>query len=364
MRKRLLIVIAAFVLLGCLLSLSFVNNHGTDNQQIEDMEPIGTVQPDIGQADIEKVDIQVQKDISSTDDSEKASSDRTEPEEKNHFDYAEVEDYAGYAVQIINDNVPYFDEEDKKCRESFENYSDLDDLGRCGEAYACVGVDIMPTEERGSIGMIKPSGWHTVKYDFVDGKYLFNRCHLIGYQIAGENALETNLITGTRYLNVIGMLPYENLVVDYVKNSNNHVLYRVTPYFHGENLVASGVLMEAWSLEDDGTGLCFCVFAYNVQPGVVIDYLTGESALDEDAALNPDADDTEPLDRSVEEIEESVSENKETDATYIGNKNSHRFHYPDCQGVRDMKESNKVFFYGDRTEAIEAGYVPCGTCKP
>ena len=190
MRKRLLIVIAAFVLLGCLLSLSFVNHHGTDNQQIEDVEP----------------------------------------EEKKHFDYAEVEDFAGYAVQIINDNVPYFDEEDKKCRESFENYSDLDDLGRCGEAYACVGVDIMPTEERGSIGMIKPSGWHTVKYDFVDEKYLFNRCHLIGYQIAGENALETNLITGTRYLNVIGMLPYENLVVDYVKNSNNHVLYRVMFY--------------------------------------------------------------------------------------------------------------------------------------
>lgn len=152
-------------------------------------------------------------------------------------------------------------------------------MGRCGVAFANICIDIMPTEERGEIGMIKPSGWHTVKYDVVDGKYLYNRCHLIGYQLAGENANPKNLITGTRYLNVEGMLPFENEVADYVKESNNHVLYRVTPIFESDNLVASGVQMEAYSVEDNGEGICFNVFCYNVQPGIVIDYATGESYL-------------------------------------------------------------------------------------
>lgn len=160
---------------------------------------------------------------------------------------------------------------------SYEVYSPLDALGRCGAASACVGVDLMPTEERGSIGQVKPSGWQTVKYDCVDGKYLYNRCHLIGYQLAGENANKQNLITGTRYMNVEGMLPFENMVDSYVEETENHVLYRVTPVFEGENLVASGVQIEAFSVEDEGEGLCFNVYIYNVQPGVVIDYATGES---------------------------------------------------------------------------------------
>ena len=191
-----------------------------------------------------------------------------------------IPDYSGSAYVNVNDNQPYFSDTDLTTT-SFETYSELDGLGRCGVAYACVSTDTMPTKERGSIGQIKPTGWHTIKYDCVDGKYLYNRCHLIGYQLTAENANEKNLITGTRYLNVDGMLPFENMVADYIKETDNHVLYRVTPIFDGDNLVASGVLMEAKSVEDKGEDICFCVFCYNVQPDVAIDYATGESELAE-----------------------------------------------------------------------------------
>lgn len=187
---------------------------------------------------------------------------------------SEVPEVSPY--EVINNNVPFFSEEELTT-ESFERYAELDELGRCGAAFACVGIDLMPTEERGTIGMVKPTGWHTVKYDCVDGMYLYNRCHLIGYQLSGENANEKNLITGTRYLNVVGMLPFENIVADYVKETENHVMYRVTPYFEDDNLLADGVLIEAYSVEDEGAGVQFCVFCYNVQPGIEIDYATGES---------------------------------------------------------------------------------------
>ena len=180
------------------------------------------------------------------------------------------------AYVTINENVPFFTEEEI-VDESYEKYGELDGLGRCTVCIACVGIDIMPTEERGSIGSVKPSGWQTVKYDFVSGKYLYNRCHLIGYQLTGENANKQNLITGTRFLNIEGMLPFEDMIADYVKETENHVMFRVTPIFEGDNLVASGVLMEAWSIEDNGDGICFCVYAYNNQPGVIIDYATGDS---------------------------------------------------------------------------------------
>ena len=186
--------------------------------------------------------------------------------------------FSGDAYVAINGNVPFFVEEEYTT-ESYEYYSELDELGRCGVTMACIGVDIMPTEDRGEIGSVKPSGWQSVKYDIVEGKYLYNRCHLIGFQLAGENANKKNLITGTRYLNIEGMLPFENLVADYVKETENHVLYRVTPIFEGDNLVASGVVMEGWSVEDEGEGVCFCVFAYNAQPGIEIDYATGDSRL-------------------------------------------------------------------------------------
>jgi DNA-entry nuclease len=191
----------------------------------------------------------------------------------------DIPEYSGSAYVTVNNNVPFFKDSEMTTK-AFEKYSSLDSKGRCGTAYANVCTDIMPTEERGKIGSVKPSGWHTVKYDIVSGKYLYNRCHLIGYQLSAENANEKNLITGTRYLNIEGMLPFEDMVADYVKETNNHVLYRVTPIFEGDNLLASGVLMEAKSVEDDGAGIEFNVYCYNVQPGITIDYSNGDSALE------------------------------------------------------------------------------------
>ncbi len=192
------------------------------------------------------------------------------------FDYSAVPAYTDSPYIAVNNNVPYFTEKDYTT-ESYESYGELDSLGRCTSCIACVGQDLMPTEKRGSIGSVKPSGWQIAKYDFIDGKYLYNRCHLIGYQLSGENANERNLITGTRYLNVSGMLPFENLVGDYVKETGNHVLYRSTPIFVDDEWVARGVLLEGYSIEDNGEGVQFCVFCYNVQPGVTINYYDGSN---------------------------------------------------------------------------------------
>jgi len=268
-----------------------------------------------------------------------------------------IPDYSGSPYVTVNDNQPYFSEADLTTT-SFESYSELDSLGRCGAAYACVSTDTMPTEERGSIGQIKPTGWHTVKYDCVDGKYLYNRCHLIGYQLTAENANEKNLITGTRYLNVDGMLPFENMVADYIKETGNHVLYRVTPVFDGNNLVASGVLMEAESVEDKGEGICFNVFCYNVQPGVTIDYATGDSALAESSTVGTTESKAPETASADSAKEESIEQ------TYILNTNTHKFHYPSCPSVEDMKDSNKETYTGSRDDLIDQGYEPCGQCKP
>ena len=189
-----------------------------------------------------------------------------------------IPEYNGTPYVIINGNEPRFEEKDYTTK-SFEKYSELDNLGRCGVAYANIGIETMPTEERESIGQVKPTGWQSVKYDIVDGKYLYNRCHLIGYQLTAENANKKNLITGTRYMNVEGMLPFENQVAEYIQKTENHVLYRVTPIFYGDNLVASGVQIEAKSVEDKGEGICLNVYVYNVQPGITIDYSNGNSEL-------------------------------------------------------------------------------------
>lgn len=202
------------------------------------------------------------------------------------FSLLSIPAYSGEPYTVVNNNNPYFADSELTAS-SFEKYSELDSWGRCGAAYASVGTDLMPTEKRGSIGQVKPSGWHTVKYDVVDGNYLYNRCHLIGYQLTGENANAKNLITGTRYLNVDGMLPFENMVADYVKETDNHVQYRVTPIFEGTNALASGVLMEAKSVEDDGEGICFNVYVYNVQPGVTINYGNGDSWLTKSSSNDP-----------------------------------------------------------------------------
>lgn len=334
--------------------------------------------------------------------------------------------YSGEAYVELNDNVPNFSKSDLTTK-AFEKYSELDELGRCGVAYANVCTETMPTEKRGNIGMIKPSGWHTVKYDNVDGKYLYNRCHLIGYQLTAENANEKNLITGTRYLNVEGMLPFENMVADYVEETDNHVLYRVTPIFNGKNLLASGVQMEAYSVEDKGKGVSFNVYCYNVQPDIDIDYSNGESKLADGTiasiklnytkySLEVGQSKTFVATTSPESTAKSVkwysSNNKiatvsssgkvtavkagtvtitaktsnglkatckvtvkaksgsasngtsSAETTYILNTNTKKFHYPSCSSVKQMKDKNKKKVTGSRDEIIKMGYDPCKRCNP
>ena len=253
----------------------------------------------------------------------------------------DVPTFSGAPYVELDGNQPAFSETERTA-ESFETYSALDELGRCGPAFACIGQDLMPTQERESISQVRPTGWQNAEYDFVDGGYLYNRCHLIGFQLTGENANEQNLITGTRYMNVEGMLPFENMVADYVKETGNHVLYRVTPVFEAEELVARGVQMEAWSVEDEGDGVCFNVYVYNNQPGVEIDYRTGESrAAGAESSAEPAQDET-----------------------YILNVRSKKFHRPDCASVDSMREENRETFHGSREALIEQGYAPCGSCNP
>ena len=268
-----------------------------------------------------------------------SSPEEISPEE---FDYSKVPAYSGNPFVAINGNVPYFKNEEYTTT-SYERYSVLDSLGRCGIAMACVGRDLMPTIPRGDISEVKPSGWVQASYDIVDGKYLYNRSHLIGWQLSGEDANNKNLITGTRSFNQVGMLPFENMIADYVRETNNHVLYRVTPVFVGNELVARGVLMEAWSVEDNGDGVCFNVFVYNVEPGIIINYATGSSRLE--------GGDSQPEESPV--------------CDYVANKgSSKKFHEPDCRHVSDMKEENKIYYTATREEMIALGYSPCGTCNP
>lgn len=263
-----------------------------------------------------------------------------------NYDLSNIPDYDGKAYVELNGNVPEFSESEKTYSESFEEYGKLDSLGRCTYAVSCIGKDLMPTEKRGSIGSVKPSGWHISKYDFVDGKYLYNRCHLIGYQLTAEKANERNLITGTRYLNVEGMLPFENDVADYIEITNNHVYYKVTPIFEGNNLVANGVQMQAYSVEDNGQGISFNVYCYNVQPGVAIDYATGDNQTVASSSIT------------------STSSDEADKKTYIVNTKTKKFHNPDCDGAKKMSSSNKKKYKGTRDSLISNGYSPCQKCNP
>jgi DNA-entry nuclease len=263
-----------------------------------------------------------------------------------NYDLSNIPDYDGKAYVELNGNVPEFSESEKTYSESFEEYGKLDSLGRCTYAVSCIGKDLMPTEKRGSIGSVKPSGWHISKYDFVDGKYLYNRCHLIGYQLTAENANERNLITGTRYLNIEGMLPFENDVADYIEITNNHVYYKVTPIFEGNNLVANGVQMQAYSVEDNGQGISFNVYCYNVQPGVAIDYATGDNQTVASSSIT------------------STSSDEADKKTYIVNTKTKKFHNPDCDGAKKMSSSNKKKYKGTRDSLISNGYSPCQKCNP
>ena len=257
--------------------------------------------------------------------------------------------------KVLNDNVPYFKESEITAK-AYEFYSDLDSLGRCGVVHASVGPELMPAdgEKRGSISSVFPSGWEQAEYpeDLVDGGFLYNRAHLIGWQLTAENANKKNLITGTRYFNVEGMLPFENMVADYIKETANHVMYRITPDFQGSELVARGVTMEARSVEDDGEGIEFCVYVHNFQPGILINYKTGESKLDDGSAI-PDAD---------EGVSEEIG--GENTKTYVINTSTGKFHTETCHYATSMKEENRLVFKGDREELIENNYSPCSTCRP
>lgn len=284
---------------------------------------------------------------------------------------SEVPAYSSEAYAVVNNNIPFFNDTDLTTK-SYESYSNLDSLGRCGVAVSSIGKDIMPTENRGNIGSIKPTGWHSVRYDGIDGNYLYNRCHLIGYQLTGENANEKNLITGTRYMNVTGMLPFENMVADYIKETNNHVLYRVTPVFEGDNLLTSGVLIEAKSVEDDGAGIEFNVYCYNVQPGVTIDYATGESSgpefkgsssSSETNAANKETSTTTTVVNTDSKTESNTNTNTNT-TTYILNTNTKKYHRPSCGSVSTIKESNKQTYEGTSEELDLKGYEPCKRCNP
>lgn len=260
----------------------------------------------------------------------------TEEQTNETVQLSNIPEYSGNPYTKINGNVPNISESELQT-ETYETYSELDELGRCGTAEAVLGLETMPTEDRGSIGMVKPSGWQTIRYDgIVDGNYLYNRCHLIAFQLSSENANEKNLITGTRYMNVEGMLPFENVVADYIKETGNHVFYRVTPIFEDDNLVANGVQMEAYSIEDAGSGIEFNVFVYNVQPQIEINYATGESRL----------------------VEETTRENTTSEEIIEirGNKNSKIYHMPGQDSYEEMADSKNLVIFHSEQEAQAAGY--------
>ena len=290
--------------------------------------------------------------------------------QKSIIDLDSVPQYSDEAYVEINGNEPFF-KKSELTTTAFEQYSELDALGRCGVAYACIGIETMPTKEREDIASVTPTGWeyngisNNNTYDFIENEYVYNRCHLIAHRLAGEDANEKNLITGTRYMNIEGMLPFESQVSEYVKNTENHVLYRVTPIFDGLNYVASGVLMEAYSVEDSGRGVCFCIYAYNVQPGVTIDYFSGINVQSGEKLPEIEPPSQSP---STPEPDDGVANTPHANdgviMDYVLNTNSKKFHIPGKTCSNRIGENNREEYHGTRNELIANGYSPCGTCKP
>lgn len=278
------------------------------------------------------------------------------------MDISSIPEYSGKPYVEINGNKPSFTDKEKTKTKSFEKYSRLDRFGRCGTAYANISTDIMPSKKRGNISSVHPTGWVQKEYAFISDGHIYNRCHLIGYQLTGENANERNLITGTRYMNVDGMLPFENKVAEYVTSTENHVLYRVTPVFENDNLLANGVEMEAWSVEDNGKGVCFNVYCYNVQPGVMITYTNGNSHADGTIKGKITGKSSTKGNKSkTYTYSKSSSTNS---GTYILNVNSRKFHLTSCQAVTQMNPSNRKTYKGKRSDLIKQGYDPCQMCNP
>lgn len=311
--------------------------------------------------------VSLSADSSSGSDSYSVSSSSSADAAASHaFTYSMVPPYDGVPSVKINDDKPFFDKS-ALTLEPFENYSKRDGLGRCGAAYANVCRELMPTETRGVIGSIHPTGWHTVKYAGIEGNYLYNRCHLIAYRLTGENDNEDNLITGTRYMNVDGMQPYETQVSEYVESTGHHVHYRATPVFFDDDLLARGVLIEAQSVEDDK--IHFCRFCYNVQPGIIIDYSDGSSEGPEFVGSETGTPEeskgaSEVVPAPVTPQSRTITEPESKAQTYILNTNTRKFHYPYCDSVKQMKDKNKKEVFLTREEIIAQGYVPCKNCNP
>lgn len=298
---------------------------------------------------------------------------------------ADIPEWSGFAFCYVNGNKPNFAPEEIWTATQ-ESLDPLDELGRCGTANSCIGTDGMPTEARGDISEVHPTGWHTDRYDFVEGEALYNRCHLIAHQLSGDDAVPRNLITGTSYMNRDGMLPFENAIASYVRDTGNHVMYRVTPIFVGDELVARGAHMEAVSVEDEGEGLAFNVFCYNVQPGVDIDYETGDNQLSGNTSMLEDyragkfamipntlgvipsgEDDMAAAEQNAVASETSGQEEQTQEQrtmSYVLNTHTGKFHYPDCRSIKDIKDKNRQDVEATRDEIIERGFSPCGNCKP
>ena len=287
-----------------------------------------------------------------------------------------IASYTGQPIVELDGNSPHLNASDAQGG-AFQTYSELDELGRCGAAYACLGPETLSSEDRGDISDVHPSGWDGSTYGFIDQEKIFNRSHLIAHSLSGQDANERNLITGTRYFNAQSMQMYENEVLSYIRSTNNHVLYRVTPVFEGENLVASGVQMEGLSVEDDGAGVSFNVFCYNVQPGVVIDYSNGQNwlaqayggATDTSGAATPAATQVAAPETAGTQTKGATAtsgsgDRAEQGTRYVLNTNSKKFHLPSCNGVAKIQAENRKDFTGSRQDLIDQGYSPCGACNP
>ena len=422
MKKKSILTLILLILSGCCLLFSIMTMLGNDDPGGAEKVAERNTEPDPGDPTTvstarENTETTSERSNTSSTNNTK-DSENTEASENTEKSSTvalrlpdDVPEYSGKPFYELNGNVPLFSENEKASTDSFENYSNPDILGRAGVAFANLSPELMPTEERGPIGQIRPSGWHTVKYnDLIDGNYLYNRCHLIAYSLAGENANEKNLITGTRYLNVEGMQPFEEVVLGYISRTKNHELYRVTPIYSGHNPLASGVEMEAWSIEDQGKGVSFHVYCYNVQPGIIIDYTTGESKREDGKSADPGDSkekNSESNNRSGETSEKdtksattkktenttqstekpggglvpdsgggkTIDPGEETTGsdsgdrsvkpegqTYILNTNTKRIHLPTCSSVSEMKKKNRKEVTATIEELKEQGYVPCKRC--
>ncbi len=341
MRKFLsIILIVSFLLTSCTSSSSSTNESKVTNATVSSV-------------------VQTSKTSSSTTKSETTTQTTTCATSSDATVKFEIPKYEGKDYVVINNDTPYFTKSEFTTA-AYENYSPLDSLGRCGVCIACIGKELMPTEERGSNGMVKPSGWQLSKYDFVDGKYLYNRCHLIGYQLTGENANEKNLIAGTRYMNIGRMLNLENMTASYIRRTGNHVLYRVTPCFEGDDLVATGVLMEAQSVEDNGSGIKFCNFVFNVQPNVKINYADGTNSL-----ISATSETTKQTVKPTQTTTQSQAQSEEQSVSrhFVLNTNTKKYHEPSCNSVSQIKDKNRKEYDGTAEELQQRGYSPCKKCQ-